>query len=147
MTQMRTITTTIFTDTDCDTIIDELDCDADDSTVINTNENDADCDTIDSEIDCNDEDAEVTNTNKKMMMTATYLLTTLIVMMKMHPSIKINLDEWYDGIDSNCGGDDDYDQDQDGFISEEYADLSSLQVGDCDDLNSDINIDANGVLV
>jgi hypothetical protein len=47
-------------------------------------------------------------------------------------------DQWYDGIDSNCDGVNDYDQDGDGSGS-----LSHSQGSDCDDSNPDIN--ANGV--
>ena len=45
-------------------------------------------------------------------------------------------DIWYDGIDSNCDGANDYDQDEDGY--------SSLDAGfgsDCDDENAEINAD------
>ena len=30
-------------------------------------------------------------------------------------------DTWYDGIDSDCAGDDDYDRDKDGFQSSEHG--------------------------
>lgn len=48
---------------------------------------------------------------------------------------------WYDGIDEDCGGDDDYDQDDDGYVPSEFVGLTTLQVkgsgtlpgGDCDD--------------
>jgi hypothetical protein len=48
---------------------------------------------------------------------------------------------WYDGIDSDCGGDDDYDQDGDGYVPAEFVGLTTLKVkgsgtlpgGDCDD--------------
>ena len=36
-------------------------------------------------------------------------------------------DTWYDGVDSDCGGDDDFDADLDGYRSSEYGGL------DCDD--------------
>lgn len=52
-------------------------------------------------------------------------------------------DEWYDGIDADCGGEDDWDQDADGFIPLDlYADYGptsyvtgsgNLPNGDCDD--------------
>lgn len=39
------------------------------------------------------------------------------------------IEVWYDGVDQDCRGDDDFDQDADGF----------RQVDDCDDENEDIN--------
>ncbi len=47
-------------------------------------------------------------------------------------------DAWYDGIDSDCGGDSDYDADGDGFDSSD--DLSAGT--DCDDSRSLVNPDA-----
>ena len=54
---------------------------------------------------------------------------------------------WYDGIDADCAGDDDYDADQDGWVATEYDGLETrgvdgtggLRSGDCDDANPDIN--------
>ncbi len=54
-------------------------------------------------------------------------------------------DVWYDGVDSNCSGDDDYDQDADGYVADEYTGLAttyadgtgSLPGGDCDDTAAD----------
>jgi hypothetical protein len=59
----------------------------------------------------------------------------------MNPSIT---DVWYDGDDSDCGGNDDYDQDGDGFVLTIHDDLSthpigtsgSLATGDCDDTDA-----------
>ena len=45
-------------------------------------------------------------------------------------------DAWYDGIDSDCAGNDDYDQDGDGFVSVDYEAFSDLPSGDCDDQNA-----------
>jgi hypothetical protein len=45
-------------------------------------------------------------------------------------------DTWYDGVDSNCEGDDDYDQDVDGFRSDAFGGT------DCDDGAADVNPDA-----
>ena len=46
-------------------------------------------------------------------------------------------DTWYDGVDSDCAGDDDYDADMDGFAS------STEGSGrDCDDSDADVNPDA-----
>lgn len=42
-------------------------------------------------------------------------------------------DVWYDGIDSNCDGWNDYDSDRDGYSSNRYGG------GDCNDADSDIN--------
>jgi hypothetical protein len=47
-------------------------------------------------------------------------------------------DTWYDGIDSDCEENDDFDQDGDGYILEFYGLLSSLPIGDCDDENGTI---------
>jgi len=59
-------------------------------------------------------------------------------------------DEWYDGLDSDCAGNDDYDQDSDGFVATEYAGMAttyidgsgSLPGDDCDDTLDTINPDA-----
>ncbi|MFT4979264.1 MAG: hypothetical protein ACI8S6_005174, partial [Myxococcota bacterium] len=56
-------------------------------------------------------------------------------------------DAWYDGVDSDCGGEDDYDADADGYIDEDFGGLvttyaagsGSLPVGDCDDTNDNIS--------
>ncbi len=60
---------------------------------------------------------------------------------------------WYDGIDSNCAGDNDFDQDQDGYILDDYIDdlaeyektwgysFPDAQAGDCDD-SQDRGVDA-----
>jgi len=45
-------------------------------------------------------------------------------------------DTWYDGVDSDCSGDDDYDQDLDGDASIDGGG------GDCEDLNPEINSSA-----
>lgn len=42
---------------------------------------------------------------------------------------------WYDGIDSDCAGDDDFDQDGDGWASDEYEGL------DCDDTDPEVSPD------
>ena len=39
-------------------------------------------------------------------------------------------DTWYDGVDSNCGGEEDYDQDQDGYESAAYG-----RGSDCNDFD------------
>ena len=44
-------------------------------------------------------------------------------------------DTWYDGVDSDCGGEDDFDADQDGTRSEDYGGT------DCDDSDPDVNLD------
>ena len=58
-------------------------------------------------------------------------------------------DDWYDGVDTDCGGEDDFDMDGDGFVSEveypnytdtTYVDGSGrLPNGDCDDADAAIN--------
>jgi len=58
-------------------------------------------------------------------------------------------DTWYDGIDSNCDGKDDYDQDEDGYASKAHSDVygetlyadgsGSLNDQDCDDERSDVH--------
>ncbi len=50
-------------------------------------------------------------------------------------------DTFYDGVDQNCSGDDDYDQDGDGYVPAEYAGMATQYVegsgalasGDCND--------------
>ncbi len=44
---------------------------------------------------------------------------------------------WYDGVDQNCDGANDYDRDGDGFAADAYAALAGLPGGDCDDTRSD----------
>ena len=54
----------------------------------------------------------------------------------------INVDAteiWYDGVDQNCDGWSDYDQDGDGFDHLDYGG------DDCDDENPDINVDATEI--
>ena len=54
---------------------------------------------------------------------------------------------WYDGIDSDCGKDDDFDADKDGWVPSEHEGAATqgvsgsggLRAGDCDDANPDIN--------
>lgn len=44
-------------------------------------------------------------------------------------------DAWYDGVDSNCDGSDDYDQDGDGFQTLAYNPVAGAGGGDCQDTN------------
>lgn len=49
---------------------------------------------------------------------------------------------WYDGVDSNCDGLNDYDQDEDGYVAlgyEAFVGGTALLTGDCDDVNNMIN--------
>lgn len=48
------------------------------------------------------------------------------------------LDEWYDGVDSNCDNADDFDQDGDGFQTAVYNDEPAGGGGDCQDNNADM---------
>ena len=75
-------------------------------------ETDADKDGYNDEVDCDDNNADI------------------------YPGAP---DAFYDGIDSDCAGDDDYDQDLDGF-----QDVSGGGT-DCDDTNAAINPDASEV--
>lgn len=43
-------------------------------------------------------------------------------------------DEYYDGIDADCAGDNDFDQDKDGFEAEYYNPDTSSYGGDCNDV-------------
>ena len=56
--------------------------------------------------DCNDEDATVFNGSSS--------------------------ETWYDGIDSDCAGDDDYDQDTDGYVEDAYVGLATYQSSSSD---------------
>ena len=47
-----------------------------------------------------------------------------------HPGM---VDVWYDGVDQDCSGGSDFDQDGDGYKSSEFG------WNDCDDLNEDVN--------
>ncbi|MEC7985584.1 MAG: lamin tail domain-containing protein [Myxococcota bacterium] len=70
---------------------------------------DNDGDGFDSTIDCNDNDEEINPTADEI---------------------------WYDGVDQNCNGDSDYDQDRDGFDSADYSGT------DCNDNDELINTEA-----
>ena len=54
-------------------------------------------------------------------------------------------DVWYDGVDSNCDGADDYDQDGDGYVVDEYVESSSFEGGDCDDSDASFSPIADDV--
>ena len=50
---------------------------------------------------------------------------------------------WYDGIDQNCDGQNDFDADGDGFVPDEYYDEESdLLGGDCNDNDATIHPEA-----
>ena len=57
-------------------------------------------------------------------------------------------DEWYDGLDSDCAGNDDYDQDQDGYQTIVWSDDPTTG-GDCQDANPDMYPEhqMNGMMV
>jgi hypothetical protein len=47
-------------------------------------------------------------------------------------------DSWYDGIDADCDGASDYDQDGDGYVPDAFAPYEpGLPSGDCDDTDRD----------
>ena len=48
-------------------------------------------------------------------------------------------DEWYDGVDSNCDGKNDYDADEDGFESSIHPQTNGTVGDDCDDTLDSIN--------
>lgn len=48
-------------------------------------------------------------------------------------------DSFYDGIDQNCDGSDDFDADGDGFASDAFADRSGAVGDDCDDTAATVN--------
>jgi uncharacterized protein (TIGR03382 family) len=48
-------------------------------------------------------------------------------------------DTWYDGVDSDCDGWSDFDQDRDGFDSADHARPDGTFGPDCDDLDPEIN--------
>ncbi|MCO4744831.1 MAG: hypothetical protein KC912_08580 [Proteobacteria bacterium] len=49
-------------------------------------------------------------------------------------------DAWYDGLDADCAGNNDFDQDGDGYVAIGYEDgVGSLLTGDCDDLVATVN--------
>ena len=53
---------------------------------------------------------------------------------------------WYDGVDQNCDGMNDFDADGDGFVPDEYYEEGSeLPGGDCNDNDSTINPDAEEI--
>jgi hypothetical protein len=62
-------------------------------------------------------------------------------------------DTWYDGIDTDCDGVDDYDADSDGYVPDAYSGLTTggvsgsgaLPDGDCDDTDGSINPDATDI--
>ncbi len=51
-------------------------------------------------------------------------------------------DTWYDGVDQDCAGDDDFDQDGDGSATDELPDRDGLAGADCDDGSALIAPDA-----
>jgi len=50
---------------------------------------------------------------------------------------------WYDGVDADCGGEDDFDQDGDGYRHQDY--VEKKEVGDCDDEAVDVNPEATEI--
>ena len=95
-------------DADGDGVEESLDCD-DSSADFGAIEEDTDCDGFLNDDDCGPEDADI------------------------YPGAE---DAWYDGVDSNCDGADDYDQDGDGEASDQHDGT------DCDDTDASINTSA-----
>ncbi len=63
-----------------------------------------------------------------------------------NPQINPGADElWYDGVDQDCDGWSDFDQDLDGFDSDAHERLDGTFGDDCDDLDLAINPDADEV--
>jgi hypothetical protein len=62
----------------------------------------------------------------------------------------VGTDAWYDGVDTDCSGNDDYDQDLDGYVGDDHIGLVTTYVdgsgalpgGDCDDLDLSIHAGA-----
>ncbi len=54
-------------------------------------------------------------------------------------------DEFYDGVDANCDGADEYDQDGDGFQTSVWNDDATAGGGDCQDANAEIHPGATDV--
>lgn len=52
---------------------------------------------------------------------------------------------WYDGVDQNCDGWSDFDQDRDGFDSSDHEQADGSVGTDCDDLDPAINPDADEI--
>jgi len=52
---------------------------------------------------------------------------------------------WYDGIDQDCLGDDDFDADGDGWLPEEWVEDLETTDADCDDTDSEVNPTATEV--
>lgn len=52
---------------------------------------------------------------------------------------------WYDGIDQNCAGDNDFDADADGYNMAEYGDESGIFGNDCDDTQSTVHPSATEI--
>ena len=98
-------------DQDGDGVEAELDCN-DSNDVLGAMADDLDCDGFVNSEDCAPEDAAI------------------------NPDAE---DTWYDGIDSNCDGADDYDQDGDGEASNDY------DGSDCNDLDSTISSGATEI--
>ena len=52
---------------------------------------------------------------------------------------------WYDGVDANCGGENDFDQDADGFETADYLGSTGTVGADCNDTSAFVNPGASDV--
>jgi hypothetical protein len=123
----------ITEDGDCDGVLSIFDCDDEDATTTM----DMDCDDIPTTEDCDDNDPNSTIIAEDADCDDS---STTEDCDDTDPSIYPNApDIWYDGIDSDCQGNNDYDQDGDGYVGEEYVEDSGLLSGDCNDEEEDVN--------
>ena len=131
--------TTIATDADCDGTITAEDCDDSDNTST-TIADDADCDGTITAEDCNDNDDASTILAEDADCDGTLTADDCDDNeFSINPSVE---EIWYDGVDQNCDGLNDFDQDGDGHVAESYTNGGGDFVyhggPDCDDNNTTV---------